>query len=127
DLAVVRCLRVGADRDELVGAIAHPIDAERPDVDVVLLPLDQPREIGRVAGLVREERAGYQHHGHEHCERKYARAVAHGILRWRHERGASPRTGKLVALSDPRWWQRQCALRRASSPAATGSDRIRML
>jgi len=51
DLAVIRRLGVGADGDQLVGAVAHALDPERPDVDVVLLAGDL-RHVGRHAGLV---------------------------------------------------------------------------
>src|SRR5215218_5549493 len=45
------------DGDELVGAVAHALDAERPDIDVVLLAGDL-RHVGRLAGLVGKRRAG---------------------------------------------------------------------
>jgi hypothetical protein len=53
-LAEFRRLWIDVERDELVGAVAHAFDAQRPHVQVVLLPLDQVREIGRVACLVRK-------------------------------------------------------------------------
>ena len=51
-LAVGLGLRVDVHGDELVGAVAKPLHAEGPDVDVVLLAFDQLRDVRRVAGLV---------------------------------------------------------------------------
>ena len=45
---------------QLVRPVADTLDAERPDVDVVLLPLDQLRHVRRVAGLVG---VGHRRHG----------------------------------------------------------------
>jgi hypothetical protein len=49
---LVGAARVHAHRDELVGAVAEALHAERPDVEVILLPRHL-RQIGRLAGLVR--------------------------------------------------------------------------
>src|SRR5467141_2797481 len=51
-LAVALRLRIDVDRDQLVGAVAQPFDAERPDVDVILLALDELRDVRRIAGLI---------------------------------------------------------------------------
>src|SRR5207302_10561752 len=51
-LAVALRLRIDVDRDQLVGAVAQPFDAERPDVDVVLLALDELRDVRRIAGFI---------------------------------------------------------------------------
>ena len=52
DLAVARGLGIGIDRDQFVVAVTEPGNPERPDVHEVLLPFDQARDVGRVAGLV---------------------------------------------------------------------------
>src|SRR5439155_1539064 len=51
-LAVALRLRIDVDRDQLVGAVAQPFDAERPDVDVILLALDELRDVRRIAGFI---------------------------------------------------------------------------
>jgi methylmalonyl-CoA mutase cobalamin-binding subunit len=51
-LAVALGFRVDVDRDQLVRAVAESLDAQGPDVDVILLSLDQLRHVRRVAGLV---------------------------------------------------------------------------
>jgi len=59
------------DGDELVGAVAHALDAERPDIDVVLLAGDL-RHVGRLAGLVGKRRqrcAGKQREGGSAAEK----------------------------------------------------------
>src|SRR3989449_1947239 len=62
-LAVMRRVRGGgADGDQLIGAVAHALDAERHDVDVVLLPGDLGH-VRRHAGLVGAGRGGNQQHG----------------------------------------------------------------
>jgi hypothetical protein len=53
-LAVALGLRVDVDGHQLVRPVADPVDAERPDVDVVFLSLDQLGHVRRVAGLVGE-------------------------------------------------------------------------
>ncbi len=52
DLPVAGRSGLHVDRDQLVRAIAHALDAQGPDVDVVLLALDEIAHERRVAGLV---------------------------------------------------------------------------
>ena len=54
DLAVLLGGGIGVDGDELVEAVAEALHPERPDVDVVLLPLDEVAHVGGVARLVGE-------------------------------------------------------------------------
>jgi hypothetical protein len=64
-------LAVTADRHELVGAVAEAVDAERPDVDVVL-PSGHLRDVGRHARLVgacRGRDRGEQQTAGEHRDR----------------------------------------------------------
>src|SRR5260370_32654970 len=44
---------IGVDRNELVEAVSEALDAERPDVDVILLYFDQIANVRRVAGFIR--------------------------------------------------------------------------
>src|SRR5262249_54327012 len=68
DLAVRRpVFGVGADGDELVRAVADAVDAERPDVDVVLLPGDL-RHVGGHARLVRTRGGRDEENGEHKCE-----------------------------------------------------------
>jgi len=51
DLPVGLGLRVRVNGHEAIVSIGHPLDPQRPDIDVVLLPGDL-REKGRLAGLI---------------------------------------------------------------------------
>ena len=44
--------RLDVDRNQLVRTVTHSLYAKRPDMQIVLLTLDQPAHVGRVAGLV---------------------------------------------------------------------------
>jgi hypothetical protein len=110
-------LRIDVDGDELVGAVAHSLDAEGPHIDEVFLALDQLRDIGGVASLVGAYRGAERHAGHGkrcNCEKKAF--VVHGFLlrnkvtpgrlktnRLRQRRHCADHSfglGALVALSD---------------------------
>src|SRR5258706_16272940 len=51
DLAVIRRTRLHVERDKFVRAVAEAFDAQRPDINEFLLPLDAD-EIGRGAGFI---------------------------------------------------------------------------
>ena len=81
DLAVALRLRIHIHRDELVGAVSQPLHAERPDVDVVLLALDQLGDIRRIAGFVGAYHGGEPHADHgEHTDYANNAFVVHGFL-----------------------------------------------
>src|SRR5207302_7352205 len=57
-LAVAPRLRVGVHGHELVGAVAESLDAQGPDIDVVLLALDELGDVRRVTGFIGAGGAG---------------------------------------------------------------------
>src|SRR5882762_3992035 len=73
-LAVVLRLGIDIHRHHFVGAIAQTLHAQRPDINVVLLPLDQFGDVRRVAGFVAVGLRDFKRHGTcgderraEHC------------------------------------------------------------
>ena len=74
--AVVRSLRVGPDRDQLVGSVPEALDPERPDVDEILVPRHL-RQIGRLAGLVRPHTGNAKHETHPNGPEKASAALFH--------------------------------------------------
>src|SRR5215470_3529073 len=113
-LAVVRRVRrVGADRDQLVGAVTHALDAEGPDVDVVLLPGDLGH-VGRHAGLVRAAASTAQ----EHQQRNRARASDEAVSGhqeappWADPRASPPSARRVTGGPAPNQTRRTPSTRR---------------
>ena len=77
-LAVARRVGFHIHNDELVRAVAEPLDAQRPDIDEFLLPFDAGK-VGRGAGFVgarvRKEREADQRERGEDDEQASAASI----------------------------------------------------
>src|SRR5258706_15628397 len=65
-LAVARRVGLHVDNDELVRAVAEPLDAKRPDIDEFLLAFDAGK-VGRGAGFVRAHFMNKREAGQREC------------------------------------------------------------